>query len=235
MQTDRIEQLYLQFLNWPDLKLQRHLLAKANISVFCVLTLTALPSVPAWTAYSVTFPGEVSQLKSPNGLYTIKNVDLPLRNQNDSNHILFFLRKGQKKGVALNLHRQFADAPGVGTYSRSVDILWSPDSSAFVLNDWAGSNVASVYLYRVLDLTHPMDLGDKLWSALRNKRDKDSIAKSDHVYMFASKWISATVLEIKEAGHGAGVAFTFYYLWDLRKNSCKLTKRLSEEDVSRAR
>lgn len=122
--------------------------------------------------------------------------------------------------------------PGEGTYSRSVDILWAPDSSAFALTNWAGSNVASVYLYSVRDVTHPIDLGGKLWSALKTKSDKSSIAKSDHVYMFASKWKSATELEVKEAGHGPGVAFTFYYSWDLRKNSCKFIKRLSEEDVT---
>jgi hypothetical protein len=33
-------------------------------------------------------------------------------------------------------------------------------NSAFALNDWMGSNVASVHLYRVRGLSHPIDLGD---------------------------------------------------------------------------
>jgi type IV secretory pathway protease TraF len=194
-----------------------------------ILSLTV--AVAAFAKTSICFPGGVSDLTSPNGLYTIKNVDQPVGSGNQPKHLLLFLRQGEQKKIALNPHRLYADAPVVASYDRCVDILWSPDSSAFVLNDWMGSNVASVYLYQVRDLRHPIDIGDKLFGALKDQQDKRSIAKSDHVYMFASKWISATVLEIKEAGHGPGVAFTFYYLWDLRKNSCKFIKRMSKEDL----
>jgi len=198
---------------------------KISNRVFCwtVSVVLLVGSSAALAADSVTFPGNPSEVKSPNGLYTIKNFDYPIGNVNYPNHILFFLRKGQKKGLALNVRQLIWRTPGVGTYNRNVQILWSPDSSAFLLNDWMGSNVAAVYLYRVRDLKHPVDLGDKC--CLADKEDVRRISKSDHIYTYATKWISATAIEIKETGHGSGGPFTFYFLRDLRKNFCKLIKR----------
>ena len=196
--------------------------------LLCMVLL--LHAVAASAAGSVTFPGKISEAKSPNGLYTIKNFDYPEGNINYPNHVLFFLRKGQEKGLALNVRQLLLHVPGVGTYNRIAQILWSPDSSAFLLNDWEGSNIASLYLYRVRDLKHPVNLADKC--GVQEARDVRRIVKSDHVYTYASKWISATAIEIKVTGHGSGGPFTFYFLLDLRKNSCKLIKREWKEDPS---
>lgn len=221
----------MKFLAWLD-EMQTLLSSKpvgsTKLLLFMVLLLHA--TVVASAADSVTFPGKISETKSPNGLYTIKNFDYPEGNINYPNHILFFLWKGQKKRLALNVHQLLWHVPGVGTYNRIAQILWSPDSSAFVLNDWEGSNVASLYLYRVRDLKHPVNLADKC--GVEDSRDVRRILKCDHVYTYASKWISATAIEIKQTGHGSGGPFTFYFLLNLRTNSCKLIKREWKEDFS---
>ena len=202
--------------------------------VLSISAVSVIVTLPTSAARSITFPGPASELTSPNGLYTIKNVDQPVGNGNEWNHNLFFKKKGQRKESILNPNnRVLSDAPGECSYNRSAEILWSPNSNAFALNDWMGSNVASAYLYHVRDLSHPIDLADKVYDALKDKRDQSAIANSDHVYTFANKWIGPTVLEIKEAGHGSGIAFTFYYHFDLRTNSCKFIKRLPDEDTQR--
>lgn len=189
-----------------------------------VIAATILTTPALAATDSINFPGPKSELKSPNGLYAIKNIDDPrfdreLVCQNYSSHLVF-LKKGQKKQVPFK------------KYFRNVDILWSPDSSAFVLNDWIGSNVAESYLYRVTRLTQPIDIGSKL--ILTNENDKHSVAeaaKFGAVYTFVSRWKDPTSLEIKLAGHSIGRGFTLTYSWDL-KNSYKLIKRESEENLT---
>jgi hypothetical protein len=89
-----------------------------------------------------------------------------------------------------------------------------------------GSNVASVFLYRVNDLKHPIE--PKLWHAL-SKRDKRRIDKSHCVYWSARKWIGPTMLELKVYADAQGTG-TLHYSWDLRKNSFKFVRRGFGED-----
>src|SRR5271170_381672 len=86
---------------------QTKMARKISNRVFCwtVSVVLLVGSSAALAADSVTFPGNPSEVKSPNGLYTIKNFDYPIGNVNYPNHILFFLRKGQKKGLALNVRQ----------------------------------------------------------------------------------------------------------------------------------
>lgn len=187
-------------------------------------------TVPATFARdSVNFPGALSEIKSPNGQYTIKSVDRPVGAYNIpkhkyddekviDNHYLLFLGKEQKKKIA------------ICTFDRNVDVLWAPDSSAFVVNDWVGSNVATPYFYRVDDLGNPVDIGSKFVDAIADKRDKHSLSNAGCLYIFASRWISSRGLEIKAAGHN-GEPFTLTCIWDLQDKFQSL-KRKSKEDLS---
>jgi hypothetical protein len=175
----------------------------------------------ARAANSVNFPGHTSEIDSPDGVFTIKNVDKPVGSGNEGNHHLSFVKKGQKQGLAFK------------SYFRNVDILWSPDSSAFVLNDWATSSSAQPYLYRVSNPSHPIDIGSKFSSAVKDKTDKHSLDNSGHVYIFASKWISPKSLEIKATGYdGPDREFTLTYSWDLQDSFTRV-KRVSKVDQSR--
>jgi len=203
-----------------------------TISFFVAVSVLMNYAQATCATNSATFPGRLTELKSPNGLYTIKNVDKPFGSGKTESHILYFLRTGQEKPLALNIHRLYESELTMGSYNRSVEVLWSPNSKAFALTDWAGSNIASAYLYRVNDLKHPTDFGDRLSRLVRSETDKNSTAKSDHFYTFASKWSSPTTLEIKESGHGPDEAFTLYYSWDLGTDSIKLTKKVAKEDLS---
>jgi len=135
-----------------------------------VLSLVATASTKAAT--TATFPGKISEIKSPNGFYTIKNFDPAPKGE--MNHRLYLLRRDQRKPIFLR------------SYDRDVDILWSPDSSAFVLNDWIGSNITNPYLYYVNNTSHPMEITSKLFAAVKGGPDRYSLNNSDHLYVFAT-------------------------------------------------
>jgi hypothetical protein len=195
----------------------KNIILSTAYSVIAIL----LFAIPASAANAVNFPGKTSEIKSPDGLYTIKNVDQPYKGGEIPRHVLLFLRKGQNSGIEIL------------NYLRNVDVLWSPDSTSFVVNYWFGSNGASASLYRVNDLKHPIEIGDRLSKALSKNEDKLNISKIDHFYLFANKCINANQLEIKEAGHGeSGPGATVYVVLDLQRNSCKVIKRVAKEDTS---
>jgi hypothetical protein len=178
----------------------------------------------ALAANSVNFPGKVSELKSPDGKCTIKNVDdfesasRILSADPPANHHLFLIRKGEKRKLLL------------WSYYDNVDILWSPDSGSFILNDW---DRAKPYLYRTGDPRHPLDIAAKLTAAVKDKTDRQALNSSEHLYIFAARWLSAKSIQIKVSGCGAPDGdFTLTYTWDLKDGFTRV-KREAKMDVTR--
>jgi hypothetical protein len=174
----------------------------------------AVPTKEAWFVDC-----SKNHLNSPNGQYFIDFI----RRSNVSysnpagvdldGHVLSLLKKGQKKGILFY------------SFIRSVDTLWAPDSSSFVVNDWVGSNVAEPSLFRVEDPSIKVDILDKLTESLTTKQDKETMANALHSYVHATKWLSPSVLEIKAEGNGFGASnrppcreFSLTYTWDLRSD-----------------
>jgi hypothetical protein len=88
--------------------------------------------------------------------------------------------------------------------------------------------MARAYLYRVNDLRHVVELFPTQW----DKQDDPKFASSN-LYIFGSKWLSRTSLELKVSGHGDNLPrFTLIYQWNLNEPS-KLIERLSKEDDTR--
>jgi len=179
-------------------------------------------ATPVWAADSITFPGKVSEIKSPDGLFVISSADKHFKSGWGDIHELY-IRKSTP-----------CDATRLRAYSRTADVVWCPDSSAFVINDWAGSNIAFAYLYRVGDLSHPVAVGKKLFHCVTDKTDKRTLTKSEHLYIIANKWIGPDSLEVKATGHNdeTGKAFTYLYKWDL-KDSFEKTSRTDQETPTR--
>lgn len=187
---------------------------------------------------AVRFPGPVSELKSPNGLYTVKNIDksignipenkylvLPGKDTNIDRHYLLFLQKDRKETVVLK------------SYCRDVDILWSPDSSAFIVNDYVGSNLTIPYLFRVNDLPHPVDVGAKFIDSIKEQADKSSLARSIYTHIIVARWTGSHSVEIKAIGNSTSPGgktyspFTLIYSWNL-ENTFNRIKRLPQSDSS---
>lgn len=167
------------------------------------------------------FPGESTEAKSPNGLYTIKNVDktignIPsekytIRHGEVDKHHLIFIWNLQKKTAVLR------------SYLRDTDVLWSPDSKAFIVNDYVGSNMTIPFLYWVKDLHHPANIGAKFTDTLKNKDDKSKVAHSLHLHILATRWLSPNCVEIKCSGNSkettgrSYIPFTLTYRWNLKQ------------------
>jgi hypothetical protein len=184
------------------------------VSVFSLNTPTAVSAADSAT-FAGDFGGRHSEVKSPNGMYTI---------QSDSFQ-LFFLRHKQKAKVPLILPRT-----NENFYEKIVEVHWSPDSSAFGLTDARLTRTAASYLYSVNDLTHPVDIGAKLRRTLKDKRDGHLIALSDPECIVAVKrWKNSRSLEFIVTGRyrfnpDKFKEFEFDYLWDL-KDSFRPIKR----------
>jgi len=189
---------------------------------------------------AIGFPGKINHISSPDCLYEIINVDQSIGNlppnkygslsstpdvAHSDGHYLLFIRKDKKTKVAFF------------SYMRDADILWSPDSKAFIVNDYVGSDTTLTYLYRVNDLGHPIDLSAKFIDSITNKSDKSSIMSSIYVHIFGAHWLSPNSIEIKTIGNskdGTGYykPFTLVYDWDLEKKSFCRIKRLATEECS---
>jgi hypothetical protein len=111
-------------------------------------------------------------------------------------------------------------------FNHFVEVLWSPDSSAFIVNDWSpgpGSYIDS-YLYHVNDPAHPLDIGDKLQGLIKDKENK-MVFSGDlpiGLSIYALEWLNSKSVEMHING-----AFKLTYIWDL-KNSLK---RISNKEI----
>jgi hypothetical protein len=115
----------------------------------------AVPASARDTSHSIS---PFSEIRSPNRLYAIQHVEyFPDKRATpaETPHHLFFRRNGQKR-LPLKL-----PSTGGNFYNTSVDVVWSPGSHAFVVNDWLASYVVA-YLYDVNDLAHPIDIGKQI-------------------------------------------------------------------------
>lgn len=190
-------------------KLSRRILL-ANFVAFCAVSQVSATEL-------TMFPGKVAALKSPDGKHEIFDVDKGFAADGEQNRKLY-VRRSNGKGKRLLL-----------SYHRCVDVAWSPDGSAFVVNDNAGSNLVVPYLFQVNDLKHPVEITPRLMDALQDKKDKSDIEQSDvFSLVFASRWINQNELELTVKGAGQKVGlFTILYAWDL-KNRFKKLKRTDD-------
>jgi hypothetical protein len=151
-------------------------------------------------AQKISFPSAQSEAKSPNGRYLIRNLD------------------DEKQEPAHNL-RLINTTNGLATkiysYGRHVDILWSPASNAFVVNDYEASNASRPVLF-VEPWTAPVDLRQKLVDFL-SARHEGGFLENDHVYISVEKWINAGEILCKATGYGEVNAkgFSKHYIYKI--------------------
>jgi hypothetical protein len=150
----------------------------------------------------MSFPGATSASKSPNGRFVIKNFD---SDTGDPVHSLTLIDR--RKGSEIKIYH----------YGRGVDILWSPNSAAFVINDHEGSNAAHPVLFTQPWSTRFSDLRQKLIDFLRARREARSTLENDHVYFTAERWLGDDEILCKLTGYGAAnpKGFTKRYIYKL--------------------
>lgn len=179
--------------------------------------------------YADDLPGNRSELWSPNGRYAVKSIESTKKQieSGAARNKLFFLRKDQMQKLPLKLRlcllRWSKQSGQVQTgevnnaFDHYVSVLWSPDSSAFIVNDWSQGpgGYTDAYLYRVSDLAHPVDIGDELERLLTTKfKTNPEVFTGEEVHIFAIRWVNSKAVEINFERRGSG-GFEKSYLWNL--------------------
>lgn len=157
----------------------------ANIWLVTALFITVVAS--GLNAQNVSFPGTRSESKSPDGRFVIKNSDSDVE---DPAHNLMLI--DTRNGSVITIYK----------YGRGVDILWSPRSDAFVINDHEGSNVSHPILFRAPWSTNYTDLRDKLIDFLRSSNQAKSALENHHVYFTVQRWLSENEVLCQVTGYG---------------------------------
>jgi hypothetical protein len=167
--------------------------------------LTALLStaiVSGLGAQKTSFPGVNSETKSPDGRYTICNTD---DDKQEPSHVLALI--DAKDGSTRKVY----------SYERHVDVLWSPTSVAFVVNDYEGSDAAHPVLFAAPWASQPIDLREKLIGYLRSGRGAKSVLDNHHVYFSAERWLSGDDILCQVTGYGEvdPKGFTSQYVYKI--------------------
>jgi hypothetical protein len=150
----------------------------------------------------MSFPGVSSESQSPNGRFVIKNID---SDSEDPAHRLTLIDR--RRDSEIKVYR----------YGRSVDVLWSPNSTAFVINDHEGSDAAHPVLFTQPWSAHFSDLRQKLIDFLRARNEARSVLENDHVYFTAERWLGDDEIVCKLTGYGAAnpKGFTKHYVYKI--------------------
>jgi hypothetical protein len=145
----------------------------------------------------VSFPSDRTQIASPDGKYSIVNVD---DDSTDPHHTLYLedrIANSRKKLLS---------------YGRHVDVLWNPDSTAFAINDFVGSDFAECKVYSIREDVLPVDV-----ATLVTDRELADLQKNHHVYFAVVRWLSPKTLKVKMWGYGDAhpSGFTRFFIVNL--------------------
>jgi hypothetical protein len=163
----------------------RWLLDSKSRSFLCVIL--SLGIVPCAHAQAIHFPNAGSQTISPDHRYVIRNVD---HESSEPAHDLVLIDK--RSGTETKIH----------SYDRHVDILWSPRSDAFTINDYEGSDSAKPLLCALPWTNRKADLLGDLTEFLRRQHKEDLVLKNDHVYFTVRRWVNSRELLCRLEAYG---------------------------------
>jgi hypothetical protein len=165
---------------------------------FLVIMLTRL------VAQTASFPSVRAETHSPNHLYLVRNED---QGGKEPAHTLIFVDRQSKKETSFY------------RYGRSVELLWSPLSDAFVINDHQGSDSSKPLLFTVPLQQGPVDLWSQLLDFLREQHNTSSALNNHHVYLSAVKWLDRRKILCKLTAYGEQdpQGFTKFYVFDTKQ------------------
>jgi len=188
-------------------------LSKGCLAALLIVTtlqppLIAKPTGTVYGKYSAEFPEDKTQLWSPNGQYLVKSIN----STSVHPHFLFLVKKGQSKRIPLKLDCDFG-------YEHFVEVLWAPDSSRFIVNQW-DPDYTNAFIFSVNDPSHPVNVDKTLRSLIKNEQEK-RVFTGQHatgLLIYVTRWVNSKSVQVRISGD-----FALNYLWDL-KDSLKLIK-----------
>ena len=155
------------------------------------------------TAQIVSFPGDKSSVKSPDGNYIVCNIEIPVK-EGAPNHLLFL--KDLKKKTR---HKLLA-------YGRYIDALWSPDSKTVAINDHIGSDLTDCLLFRVARPSEPISIKKEIEYYIEINKH---VSGDHHSYITAVSWIDSVSLKLNIQSYGDvdPDGFDSTYTYDMRE------------------
>jgi hypothetical protein len=153
------------------------------ISLYCF-------TATAGSQKAIQFPGEISQIASPNGRYVLVNVDSESEEQTlylGDNHALYLrdLKTGKEKKIY--------------AYGRHVKTLWSPKGTRLMISDYGGSDYANCIIFFFETARNPINVQEQLREKMRYNK---SVFGNHHTYIVGTEWFSENKVKIKIFGHG---------------------------------
>ena len=154
------------------------------------------------SAKQASFPGSKSETKSPDGRYTIRNMD-DLHADPAHSLILIDSKSGKEDKVY--------------EYGRHVDVLWSPASDALIINDHGGSDFSRAVLLTLPSGEKHGDLWKELTKFLESRGDAQTALGNGHVYFTVEKWLNDREFRCKLTGYGPAnpKGFTQRYIYEI--------------------
>lgn len=139
------------------------------------------------SAQILSFPGAKLETESPDGRSMIRNSDSL---SESPAHTLTLVEA--KSGSSIKIYQ----------YARSVDVLWSPASDAFVINDYEGSDSTRPFLYEVPWTGTKTDILKEFTRFMRRRHEEKLVLKNDHVYFTVRRWINPRELLCQFEAYG---------------------------------
>jgi hypothetical protein len=148
-----------------------------------------------------TFPGFKNRVLSPDGHFAVTQDREEMRDAGARFLRLHDLRTGES-GLLFR-------------FARNVEVSWAPDSRSLFITDNKAVDESQAYVF-FPDRRRILNVGKKILDAYP---DDIKFAKSDHAYIRAVRWLSATELLATLTGHGedGAAGFTVCYIVDVSR------------------
>lgn len=161
---------------------------------------------------------EGKQCTSPDGRFTIENIN----SLEEPHHLLNV--KDNKTNTIRKLY----------SYEREASLVWSPDSTKLILNDYAGSDYTINLIFSITKQKPILDLRKSLIQKMPKFERKRAIF-NDHVYVSGLEWIGNQQIMTIVWGHGDHnpKGFCECYIFSVNGNTshCKTHKHKNCEDA----
>lgn len=149
-----------------------------------LLVVAWLLSVPASAGGQQTrFPGDVSELASPDGHLVLVNVD----SDQPPHHALYLRAKGASGQEQLL------------TYGRHASALWSLRGHGLIINDYGGSDYSNSLIFLFGADKKQVDVREELRRQVSSNR---SLFGNHHVYIEGVGWLDDDRVKVKVSGYG---------------------------------
>lgn len=186
---------------------------RGPLSAYAFSLIVALV-IPALSQVSRNFPDKKSEITSPDGQYSVQDVD-----HNEEYRLLFL--KNKTTGETRQVYE----------YTRGASVVWSPDSRHFAIDDAAGSDYTETKILSVEEAVPEIDVQQEI-------RDKIDVPSGHHEYFYVAYWIDARRVVVYHWGYGGedpnGFCECYVYRMNGRVYKCARQPKNSDSVCERS-